>query len=49
MGVLAAVMVYEKIGRRGTRLTPVVGVALLAWSALVLTHPTWLPNTLGGS
>lgn len=23
--------------------------AFVAWSALVLTHPTWLPNALGGS
>ena len=44
MAGLAAVMAYEKTGRRGRQLTPVVGAALLAWAALVLAHPAWLPH-----
>jgi len=46
MAGLAAVMAYEKVGRRGRQLSPVVGVALLAWAGLVLAHPAWLPRTL---
>jgi predicted metal-binding membrane protein len=48
MGLLTAVMVYEKVGRHGRRLAPVVGVALLAWAALVLVHPAWLPRPISG-
>lgn len=48
MALLAAVMVYEKVGRRGRRLTPVIGVAFLAWGALVLAHPSFLPAALAG-
>jgi predicted metal-binding membrane protein len=48
MAALTAVMVYEKAGRHGRRLTPVVGVTLLAWSVLVLAHPAWLPRALSG-
>lgn len=48
MAGLTAVMVYEKAGRRGRQLTPVVGVALLAWSALVFAHPAWLPHVVAG-
>lgn len=48
MAVLTAVMVYEKVGRHGRRLTPVIGVALLAWAGLVLVHPSWLPGPLAG-
>ena len=48
MAGLAAVMAYEKTGRRGRQLTPVVGAALLAWAALVLAHPAWLPHGLAG-
>jgi predicted metal-binding membrane protein len=36
MAALAAVMVYEKIGRRGRALTPAVGVALIAMGLLAL-------------
>jgi predicted metal-binding membrane protein len=39
MAVLTAVMVYEKVGRHGRALTPVVGWALLGWAVLVLTTP----------
>ena len=48
MAVLAAVTAYEKAGRHGQRLTPVLGVALVAWGAVVLAHPAWLPAALGG-
>ena len=48
MAVLAAVMAYEKIGRHGRELTPVLGVALAGWGAIVLAHPAWLPSALGG-
>jgi len=48
MAVLAAVMAYEKIGRHGRALTPVLGIALAGWGAVVLAHPAWLPAALGG-
>ena len=48
MAVLAAVMAYEKIARRGRALTPVLGAALASWGAVVLAHPAWLPSALGG-
>ena len=48
MAALTAVMVYEKVGRAGRRLTPVVGVVLLVWGVLVLAHPAWLPGELAG-
>jgi predicted metal-binding membrane protein len=48
MAVLAAVTAYEKAGRHGRALTPVLGAALVAWGALVLAHPAWLPDALGG-
>jgi predicted metal-binding membrane protein len=44
MAALTAVMVYEKTGRHGRRLTPVVGVALFALSALAFAHPGWFPT-----
>ena len=48
MAVLAAVMAYEKAGRHGRALTPVLGAALTVWGAVVLLHPGWLPSALGG-
>jgi predicted metal-binding membrane protein len=48
MAVLAAVTAYEKIGRPGRALTPVLGIALAGWGAVVLAHPAWLPSALGG-
>ncbi len=47
MAALGAVMFYEKVGRFGERLTPVVGVVLLALAALVLMHPAGLPAAFG--
>jgi predicted metal-binding membrane protein len=49
MAVLTAVMVYEKVGRHGRRLTPIVGVTLLVWAVLVFAHPGWLPEAFAGT
>jgi predicted metal-binding membrane protein len=48
MGALGAAMYYERVGRHGRRLTPVLGVALIAWGIVVAAHPAWLPGILGG-
>jgi predicted metal-binding membrane protein len=48
MGVLGAAMYYERVGRHGRALTPVLGVALIAWGIVVAAHPAWLPGILGG-
>ncbi len=44
MAALTALMVYEKVGRDGDRVTPFVGAALLALAALLVIHPAWLPS-----
>ena len=44
MAALTAVMVYEKTGRYGHKLTQVVGVALLALAAVAYAHPPWFPT-----
>ena len=44
MAALTVVMVYEKTGRRGHALTPVVGVALLGLAAVAFAHPPWFPT-----
>jgi predicted metal-binding membrane protein len=49
MAALTALMVVEKTARRGTQAVPVAGVVLLAWGALVLAHPAWLPAALAGA
>ena len=49
MAALTAVMVYEKLGRSGARLTPFIGAALLLLAALVLLHPAWVPPLIGHS
>jgi hypothetical protein len=41
-------MYYEKAGRHGRRLAPVVGVVLLTWGVAVALHPAWVPGALGG-
>ena len=46
MAALTAVMVYEKVGREGARMTRPVGVLLLVLAVLVLLHPAWLPSAL---
>jgi predicted metal-binding membrane protein len=48
MAGLTVLMVYEKTAARGDTAVPVAGIALLAWAAIVLVHPPWLPATLGG-
>jgi predicted metal-binding membrane protein len=48
MGGLTVLMVYEKTAARGATAVPMAGIALLAWAAIVLVHPHWLPATLGG-
>jgi predicted metal-binding membrane protein len=48
MGALTAVMVYEKVGRRGEALARGVGIVLLLWGALVAVQPAWLPHVLSG-
>jgi predicted metal-binding membrane protein len=42
MLALTGVMVIEKTTRRGRRLVPAVGAALLIWGALMLVQPGWL-------
>jgi predicted metal-binding membrane protein len=44
MAALTAVMVYEKTGRYGRTLTPVVGVALFALAGIAFMHPAWFPT-----
>jgi predicted metal-binding membrane protein len=44
MAALTAIMVYEKTGRHGRSLTPIVGVALLALAAIAFAHPPWFPT-----
>jgi predicted metal-binding membrane protein len=44
MAALTAVMVYEKTGRYGRELTPLVGVMLLVLAAVAFTHPSWFPT-----
>jgi predicted metal-binding membrane protein len=46
MAALGAVMVYEKVGRHGKRLAPVVGIVLILWAALVFAQVPWLPDAL---
>jgi predicted metal-binding membrane protein len=48
MAALTALMVYEKTARRGHAAVHVAGAALLFWSALVFTHPHWLPAAFAG-
>jgi predicted metal-binding membrane protein len=49
MGILGALMFYEKVGRSGDRVTPVAGVILLSLAGMVFLHPAWLPSFLGGA
>ena len=46
MAALTAVMVYEKTGRYGRRLVPVIGVALVVVGALTALHPGWFGSRL---
>jgi predicted metal-binding membrane protein len=47
MAALTALMAYEKVGRHGDALVPVVGTGFIALAALVLVHPGWLPQVFG--
>jgi len=49
MGVLTAVMVYEKAGAHGKRAVPIAGAFFVAWGLLVVAHPPWLPAVVGGA
>jgi predicted metal-binding membrane protein len=44
MAALTALMVYEKVGRNGHRITPLAGGLLLVLAVVVLFHPVWLPS-----
>ncbi|QTF90868.1 DUF2182 domain-containing protein [Halomonas sp. BM-2019] len=44
MAPLAALMLYEKVGRHGQRLVGPVGGALILLGLLVMAGPAWLPN-----
>lgn len=44
MAPLAALMLYEKVGRHGERLVRLAGVALILVGGAVLVGPAWLPN-----
>jgi predicted metal-binding membrane protein len=46
MAGLAGVMVYEKVGRLGWDLTPVLGAVLVVWGGFLAGAPTWLPSAL---
>ena len=46
MAALTAVMVYEKTGRYGHRVTPLVGIALLGLAAIAYAHPPWFPSPI---
>jgi predicted metal-binding membrane protein len=48
MAALTALMVYEKTGPGGRRVVPVAGLSLIAYAALVLAHPAWLPAAVAG-
>jgi predicted metal-binding membrane protein len=48
MAALTALMVYEKIGAHGKRVVPAVGALLIAWAALIVVHPSWLPPLFSG-
>lgn len=49
MVAIGGVMLIEKTSRRGRRLMPFIGVALLIWGGLVLLQVAWLPSPLSGS
>ena len=49
MAALTALMVYEKVGRRGAGATRPVGALLFVLALLVLLHPAWLPSALSAA
>lgn len=44
MAPLAALMLYEKVGRHGERVVRLAGVALILLGGAVMVGPAWLPN-----
>ncbi len=46
MGALTALMVYEKLGRRGREVGRAAGLALVLLALAVLLQPSWLPRLL---
>jgi predicted metal-binding membrane protein len=48
MAALTALMVYEKTGPGGQRVVQVAGLFLIAYAAVVLAHPAWLPAAVAG-
>ncbi|MBV8150299.1 MAG: DUF2182 domain-containing protein [Candidatus Eremiobacteraeota bacterium] len=49
MAALTALMVYEKTGKSGKRVVPVVGAVLIVWALILLAHPSWVPPAFSGS
>jgi predicted metal-binding membrane protein len=49
MAALTAVMVYEKTGRHGRELTPIVGYFLFALAGVAFLHPPWFPTPFAHS
>lgn len=44
MAPLAALMLYEKVGRHGERVVRLAGVALILLGGAMIVGPAWLPN-----
>lgn len=44
MAPLAALMLYEKVGRQGERIVRLAGVALILLGGAVMVGPAWLPS-----
>jgi predicted metal-binding membrane protein len=49
MAALTALMLCETVPRVARTATPMIGVALLLAAALLLAHPTWVPQALSWS
>jgi predicted metal-binding membrane protein len=49
MAALTGLMVIEKTAPSGGRSVPATGLVLLAWGALVIAQPAWLPTVLAGT
>lgn len=49
MGVLTAIMVFEKTGPGGDRGVAPIGVGLLFLGTVVLVHPGWLPGVIASA
>jgi predicted metal-binding membrane protein len=49
MAGLAGVMLLERISWSGRNVVRLLGAVMVAWGALVLIHPPWLPAILTGA